>query len=216
MEVLWDTYFHYSKPTNQKISLEVNRGHQRSKIARIYHKIKSKLNFSKIDTFDTFAQELHFRIQFVYYSKILKFDLYSEFVTSNDLCRPLDYFYWKVDVKGVILIHNLPYFMKVKNSTSFQIFDLGWPRVTSRPLFWNSDVKSVILIYNLPTFNVLRNLTLNEPKFVIWPQTQIFFTRNYSEIPLIILSYCLLRLVNLYDKTNTFCWWRNVEKCIFE
>ena len=78
-----------------------------------------------------FAQELHFWVQFVYYLKRLKFDLYSEFVTSNDLCRPLDYFYWKIDVKGVILIYNLPYFMKVKNLTYFSDF---WPRVTSSDL----------------------------------------------------------------------------------
>ena len=78
-----------------------------------------------------FAQELHFWVQFVYYLKRLKFYLYSEFVTSNDLFRPLDYFYWKVDVKGVILIYNLPYFMKVKNLTYFSDF---WPRVTSSDL----------------------------------------------------------------------------------
>ena len=105
---------------------------------------------------------------------------------------------------------------KLKIWPIFQIFDLGWSRVTSWPLFWNSDVKSVLLIYDLPTFNVLWNLTLNEPKFVIWPQIQFFFNRNYSEIPLIILSYFLLRLVNLCDKTNTFCGWRNVENCISE
>ena len=163
-----------------------------------------------------FAQELHFWVQFVYYLKSLKSDLYWKFVISNNPCWPLDYFYWKVDVKDVILIYNLPYFMKVKNLTFFQIFDLGWPLVTSRPLFWNSDVKCVILIYNLPTFNVLPNLTLNKPKFVIWPRNQSFLNEKYSELPLIILSYCLVRLVNLYDKTNTFCWWRNVEKCIFE
>ena len=63
---------------------------------------------------------------------------------------------------------------KLKIWPIFQIFGLGWPRVTSWPLFWNSDVKSVLLIYDLPTFNVLWNLTLNEPKFVIWPQIQFF------------------------------------------
>ena len=163
-----------------------------------------------------FAQELHFWEQFVYYLKRLKFDLYSEFVTSNDLCRPLDYFYWKVDVKGVILIYNLPYFMKVKNLTYFQIFDLGWPRVTSRGLFlkfWRQERHFDI------QFTHFQRISKFDPKWaeiVIWPQTQIFFNRTYSEISLIILSYCLLRLINLYDKTNTFCWWRNIEKCIFE
>ena len=53
--------------------------------------------------------------------------------------------------------------------------DLGWPR---EPIFWKAYVKSVILIYNSPAFNEVRNLTLNDPKFVIWPQTQIFLTQN--------------------------------------
>ena len=58
------------------------------------------------------------------------------------------------------------------------IFDLGWPLVTSWPLFWKADVKSVILICNLPTFNELWNLTLTGPKFEIWPQTNFFLKKK--------------------------------------
>ena len=56
----------------------------------------------------------------------------------------------------------------------FQIFDLGWPLVTSWPRFLKADVKSIILMFILTTYNEFRNLTLNDPKFEIWPQgTQI-------------------------------------------
>ena len=53
----------------------------------------------------------------------------------------------------------------------FTAVDLLWPRDT---FCQKTYVKSVILIYNLPPFDEVRNLTLNDPKFVIWPQTQIF------------------------------------------
>ena len=53
--------------------------------------------------------------------------------------------------------------------------DLPWPRDTYPQKVY---FKSVILIYNLSPFNEVRNLTLNDPKFVIWPQTQIFPTEN--------------------------------------
>ena len=84
---------------------------------------------------------------------------------------------------------------KIQNLTYFGIFDFGWPFMTSRRLFWKTDVKSVILIYNLPPFHEIRNLTLNDPKFEIWPQTKIFFTRKNSYVLLIILSYCSWNLV---------------------
>ena len=49
--------------------------------------------------------------------------------------------------------------------------DFLWPRDTFSQ---KADVKSVILIYNSLPFDDVQNWTLNDPKFVIWPQTQIF------------------------------------------
>ena len=61
-------------------------------------------------------------------------------------------------------------------------FDLFFGFLTQSDLYWHwdtfyqkADVESVILIYNLTPFNKVRILTLNDPKFVIWPQTRIFY-----------------------------------------
>ena len=98
--------------------------------------------------------------------------------------------FWKADIESVILIYHLSIFNDFWNLTYFQNF---WPWVTFvdllTPFFWKADVKSVILIYNLPNFNDFWNLFLNDPKFGIWPQTQIFFSRNNFQVSLIILSY---------------------------
>ena len=49
----------------------------------------------------------------------------------------------------------------------FEIFYLGWPLATSRPLFSKSWRQERILLYNLPNLNKFRNLTVNDPKFVL-------------------------------------------------
>ena len=77
-------------------------------------------------------------------------------------------------------------FNKIRFAQTRSKFDLFWEFLTSGDLPWprdtfyqNADVKCVILIYNLPHFNEVRNLTLNKPKFVIWPQTQIFYKKLF-------------------------------------
>ena len=86
-------------------------------------RLTSRLSFLK-----RLAQELSFEVQFLYYWKRLKLDVFSVFVTSHDLRWPPDYFVWKADVKTVILIYNLPHFIVVQNLPIFGILDLGWKK----------------------------------------------------------------------------------------
>ena len=131
----------------------------------------------------SWIQERHYDIPFTHFQSLLKFDRFSEFLTSGDLCWPRDPFFWKAYVKSVILIYNLPTFNDFWKLTFFRNF---WPQVTFvdlvTPFFWKADVKSVILMYNLPTFNDFKNLTLNDPKFVIWPQTQNSSSWNHFQV----------------------------------
>ena len=55
----------------------------------------------------SWRHERHFDIQFTDFQWLLKFALFSEFLTSGDLCWPRDPFFWKADVKSVILIYPL-------------------------------------------------------------------------------------------------------------
>ena len=121
--------------------------------------------------------------------------LFSEFLTSGDLLWPRQTFHQKAEVKSVIIIYHLPTFNDFLNLTYFRNLTSGDPCWPCDPFFWKADVKSVILIYNLPTSNDFWNLTLNDPKFEIWPLTQIFFTRNHYQILLIILSYLSTKLI---------------------
>ena len=119
-------------------------------------------------------QERHFDIQFIHFQWLLKFDLFSEFLTSGDLCWPRFLFFWKAEVKSVILIYNLPIFNDFWNLTYFRNFS---PRVTfvdlvtpffeklrSRASFW-------YMIYPLlMTFEIWPKMTPNlkfdpKPKF---------------------------------------------------
>ena len=72
------------------------------------------------------------------------------------------------------------------------IFDLVWPWYQ---LLWKADAKSFILIYDLQTLLQFWNLTQNDPKFVIWPQTQNFLSGKDSQVLLIILSYFSRKLI---------------------
>ena len=114
---------------------------------------------------ENLRQERHFDIQFTNFQWLLKFDLFSEFLTSVDLCWPRDPFFWKADVKSVILIYHLLTFNEFWNLTYFRNF---WPRMTfvdlvtpffekltSRASFW-------YIIYSL-------SMT-----FEIWPIFGIF------------------------------------------
>ena len=65
----------------------------------------------------SWRQERHFDIHFIHFRWLLKYDLFSEFLTSGDLCWPRDPFFWKADVKRVILIYNLPTFNDFWNLT---------------------------------------------------------------------------------------------------
>ena len=60
-----------------------------------------------------------------------KFNLSSEFLTLGDLWWPRDYFFWKVDVKSVILIFKFPTFRKLEiwaKMTRNLKFDT-WPEI---------------------------------------------------------------------------------------
>ena len=60
------------------------------------------------------------------------FEYFSGFLTPGDLWWPRDYFFWKVVVKKLILIYNLPYFIKLQHLTYLFNFltsgALVWPR----------------------------------------------------------------------------------------
>ena len=109
----------------------------------------------------------------------------------------------KVDLKSCplhnlsrkkILIKNFVFGMLEEWSSSIKIGKrILW--LTHESFFWKADVKSVIFIYHLHTFNKVRNLTPNDPKFVIWPRTQIFSSGNNSQVSLIIFSYRTLSLI---------------------
>ena len=119
-------------------------------------------------------------------------------MTSCDLATT---YFWKLTARASFWFFIYLISLKFKIWPIFRIFDLGWPPMTSWLLFsWKADVKTVILIYNLPTFNELRNLTLNDPKFVIWPQTQIFsdFTDHFE-----LLLVKINRMFDFFqNKTN--------------
>ena len=142
----------------------------------------------------SWIQERHYDIPFTHFQSLLKFHLFSEFLTSGDLCWP------RFILKSLRQERQFDiYFIIFYQSSKFDLFskfltsgDLCWPR---DPFFWKADVKGVILIYNLPTFDDFWNLTLNDPKFVIWPQTKIFSSGNHNQVLLIILSYRSRKLV---------------------
>ena len=109
---------------------------------------------------ESLRQERHFYTPWIHFQWLLKFDLFSEFLTSGDLCWPCGPFVWKADVKSVILIYHLPTFNGFEIWPIFGILTLGdlcWPWVTFvdlvTPFLWKAVVQSVILIYNLATFN---------------------------------------------------------------
>ena len=71
--------------------------------------------------------------------------------------------------------------------STYRLFSIFTPQVTSGGLF-KAGVKSV-------TFNEVRKLTLNDPKFVIWPRTQIF----YKKFSLDLTYYFELLFVKNYQ-----------------
>ena len=116
----------------------------------------------------SWIQERHYDIPFTHFQSLLKFDRFSEFVTSGDPCWPRDPFFWKAYAKSVSLIYILSYFIKVRNLTFFgdfwpwvTFFYLGWPffrKLTPRLSFW-------YIVYHILS------------KFEIWPFFGIFDLR---------------------------------------
>ena len=144
-------------------------------------------NFSpQVTSYDLetpFTRKLTSRASFWYiiYNNLSKFEIWS-FLAIFDLGLPLmtsrhlSLESWRQERHFDIQ------FIMFNPSPKFDLFlgfltsgDLWWPRDTFQQ---KADVKSVILIYKLTPFSEVRNLTLNDPKFVIWPQTQIFSNRN--------------------------------------
>ena len=125
----------------------------------------------------SWRQERHFDIHFTYFKWSLKFDQFSEFLTFGDLCSPRDPFFWKADVKNVILIYILPTLNEVWNLTFFRnlwplmtFVDLVTPffeKLTSRASFWYTFYPLLMKFEFDPKFSEICNLTPN-PNFFYW------------------------------------------------
>ena len=129
----------------------------------------SDLGWPLLTSFSLFlkswSRERHFDIQFTHFQWLLKFDLFSEFLTSGDLFWPRDPFFWKAYVKSVSLIYMLSYFIKVRNLTFFRNL---WPLMTSDDLkttfFGKLSSRASFWYINWPVY----------ANFEIWPKN----TRN--------------------------------------
>ena len=159
----------------------------------------------------SWSQERHYDIPFTHFLSLLKFDLFSEFLTSGDLCWPRDPFFWKAYVKSVRLIYITSYFIKVRNSTFFRIFDLGWPLLTSWPLFSKSlrlerqiDIYYIIF-YQSSKFDLFWGfLTAGD---LFWPRVT-FFQKACAET--VILIYSLSYFLKVRNLTFFGDFWPSV------
>ena len=138
-------------------------------------------------------KRLSFKLSIIYVinTVVATFEKKLIFFGKNDfnvlnLWWPREYFFWQVDVKSVIWLNNLPYFVKVQNLTYFQIFDLGWPLVTLRSRFlksWRQERHFDIQFTHFqwtskfdPKWSEICNLTQNEKFFYI----EIIFWHHWS------------------------------------
>ena len=93
---------------------------------------------------ESLRQERHFYTPWIHFQWLLKCDLLSEFLTSGDLCWPCGPFFGKLTSRASFWYTIYPLSMVLK----FDLFskfwpwvtfvDLGWPLLTSWPLFLKS------------------------------------------------------------------------------
>ena len=107
----------------------------------------------------SWRQERHFNIHFIHFRWLLKYDLFSEFLTSGDLCWPCDPFFWKADVKSVILIYNLPTFNDFWNLTlndpKFEI----WP--LTQFFFTRNHYQVLLIILSYLSTKLIKSVIFN-------------------------------------------------------
>ena len=96
---------------------------------------------------ESWWQKRLFYIRLAHFQWLLKFDLFSEFLTSDDLCWPRDPFFWKADAKSVILIYNLPTFNEFWNLTLNDPKFVIWLLTQIFSSGNNSQVLLIILSY---------------------------------------------------------------------